>query len=63
MKREIVFLWTSGQETGGARVFLIRLGQGVGEIKLKISEEEAKDLFGQMDEYREEWKEGNQVAK
>jgi|SoiMethySBSTD1v2_1073268.scaffolds.fasta_scaffold4177951_2 hypothetical protein len=55
MKRDIKFLWTSGQAPGEPRIFLIRVGQGSGEMTMKISEEEAKELFDQMGEYKKDW--------
>jgi len=55
MKRDIKFLWTSGQASGEPRIFLIRVGQGSGEMTMKISEEEAKELFEQMGAYKADW--------
>ncbi len=54
MKREISFSWTTGKP-GDPRHFHLRLGEGVGETTLRLSEEEAKDLFDQMEAYRKEW--------
>jgi hypothetical protein len=55
MKRDVGFLWSSSGN-GTPRHFMVRLGEGVTQVNLNITEDEAKDLFGQMLEYRNDWK-------
>lgn len=54
-KREVGLLWTNGG-IGLPRHFALRLGEGTGEITVKMTEAEAKDLFGQMEAYRDDWR-------
>jgi len=54
VKREVGFSWTTqGQEL--PRYFIIRLGDGPERVIVHLSEEEALDLFDQMESYRKDW--------
>lgn len=53
MKRDISFMGTSGDD----HHFTIRVGEGAIEVKINLSNEEAKELFEQMGCWTKEFKE------
>lgn len=53
MKRDISFMGHAGED----RHFILRVSEGATEIKISLSEEEAKEIFEQMGCWKKEWEE------
>lgn len=53
MKRDVCFIGKFGDD----QHFILRVSEGATEIKISLSEEEAKELFGQMGCWKKELEE------